>query len=245
MISTPAASICGPPMPKMATSRRRLSAEARRAAYMSPEASPAESKSGIGGMWRRSVARAQRRRLGRAASLDGKVQLLLLVLELVKTKVNAALREKLLMCAVLAQPALVKDEDAIGVLNGAQAMGNHEGGASGKQAAQGFADLQFGFGVHARGGLIENREARIVGQGAGEVDELALADGKRGAALVDAGGGAIRKRTNEFAQANFLERALDRCVLDVLSAQADVGLNRSGEEKRILEHDAELAAQVL
>src|SRR5438034_631259 len=50
MISTPAASICGPPMPKIATSRRCLSAEARRAAYISPEASPAESKSGMGGM---------------------------------------------------------------------------------------------------------------------------------------------------------------------------------------------------
>src|SRR5437879_12424526 len=86
--------------------------------------------------------------------------------------------------------------------------------ASGKRAAQGFADLQFGFRVDAGGGLIENQEARIVGQGAGEVDELALADGKRGAALVDAGGGAIRKRANEFAEANFLESALDRRVLD-------------------------------
>src|SRR6266446_3602733 len=50
MISTPAARICGPPMPKIETSRRCLSAIARRAAYMSPEASPAERRSGMGGM---------------------------------------------------------------------------------------------------------------------------------------------------------------------------------------------------
>src|SRR6266576_2464931 len=67
--------------------------------------------------WTRSVARPQRRRLGGAASFDRNVQLLLLVLELVKTKVNAALREKLLVRTLLAQPALVKDEDAVGVLN--------------------------------------------------------------------------------------------------------------------------------
>src|SRR6266567_5353550 len=103
-------------------------------------------------------------------------------------------------------------------------------GASGKQAAQGFADLQFGFRVDAGGGLIENQEARIVSQGTGEIDELALADGKRGAALVDAGGGAIRKRPDEFAQADFFERSLDGRVLDVLCAEADVRLDRSGEE---------------
>ena len=45
-----AAHICGPPMPKRATSMRFCNAVARRAAYISPEASPAEIKSGIGGM---------------------------------------------------------------------------------------------------------------------------------------------------------------------------------------------------
>src|SRR2546422_11249857 len=50
MISTPAARMFGPPIPKIATSRRCFSAVASRAAYMSPEASPAERRSGIGGM---------------------------------------------------------------------------------------------------------------------------------------------------------------------------------------------------
>src|SRR5260370_32669045 len=50
MISTPAARICGPPIPKIATSMRCRRAAARRAAYMSPEASPAERRSGVGGI---------------------------------------------------------------------------------------------------------------------------------------------------------------------------------------------------
>jgi len=42
---------------------------------------------------------------------------------------------------------------------------------------------QLGLGVHARSGFVENQEARIVGKGAGKIDELALADGKCGAAF--------------------------------------------------------------
>src|SRR6202011_931883 len=50
-MSTPAARICGPPMPKIFTSARCFRAVARRAAYMSPLASPAESRRGIGGIF--------------------------------------------------------------------------------------------------------------------------------------------------------------------------------------------------
>ena len=43
-----AARICGPPMPKISTSARCFRAVARRAAYMSPLASPVERSRGIG-----------------------------------------------------------------------------------------------------------------------------------------------------------------------------------------------------
>src|SRR5206468_4018868 len=115
MISTPAARICGPPIPKIATSRRCLRAVARRAAYMSPEAPPAERRSGMVGM----------SGLGRDQSLAG----------------------------------------------------NTEGSAE-QQAIQRFANEQLGLGVDAGGSFVQNQEARIVCQSAGEIDELALADGK-------------------------------------------------------------------
>src|SRR5271170_1214006 len=50
-MSTPAARIWGPPMPKISTSARCLRAVANRAAYMSPLASPAERRRGMGGIW--------------------------------------------------------------------------------------------------------------------------------------------------------------------------------------------------
>ena len=66
------------------------------------------------------------------------------------------------MGALFAQAAFVEDEDAVGVLDGAQAMGDDQGGAAAEQAVEGFADLEFGFGVHAGGGFVEDQEAWIV-----------------------------------------------------------------------------------
>ncbi len=59
MISTPALRISGPPMPNMRTSARARRAVARRAAYMSPEASPAEIRRSVGGMGRVRAGRGR------------------------------------------------------------------------------------------------------------------------------------------------------------------------------------------
>src|SRR5882757_6457885 len=247
MISTPAARMCGPPMPKMATSRRCLSAVARRAAYMSPEASPAERRSGMGGMcgWRRSVAGGRDGRFRRAVGVERKVQLLLLVLQLIKPIVNAALGEKLLMRALLAQAAFVKDENAIGVLNGAQAMRDDKRGSSGEQAAKGLADQQFRLGVHAGGGFVEDQETRIVCERAGKIDELALSDGKSGAALVNVAGDALRQGANEFAEPDFINGVFDFGAVDAGGAETDIRFDGAGEKKWILQNDSELTAEIL
>src|SRR5882724_4210485 len=92
------------------------------------------------------------------------MQLLLFVLQLIQPVVNAAFGEKLLMRALLAQSPFVEYQNAIRMLNGAQPMSNHERGAPGQQAVQRFTNEQLCFGVHARGGFVENQEARIVRQ---------------------------------------------------------------------------------
>src|SRR5271157_4041417 len=131
MISTPAARICGPPIPKICTAIRSCSAFARRAAYMSPEASPAESNRGIGGIGGRccSIAGRKRRRQRRGAceAISGQrfVELLLLILQLVQPVVNPALRQQFLVRALLAQAPFMENEDAVRILNRAQAVRNH------------------------------------------------------------------------------------------------------------------------
>ncbi len=72
----------------------------------------------------------------------------------------------------------MEDEDAVGVLNGAEAVGDDDGGAAGEQAIEGFANHHLGARVDAGGGLVEDQELGIVRQSAGEADQLALADRK-------------------------------------------------------------------
>ena len=134
-------------------------------------------------------------------------QLLLFVLELVEAVVDAALGEEFLMRALFAQAAFVEDEDAVGVLDGAEAVRDDERGAAAEQAVERFADLEFGFGVDAGSGFVEDEEARIVREGAREIDELALADAERGAAFVDGGGDAFGKRGDEVGEADFVAGA--------------------------------------
>ena len=133
----------------------------------------------------------------------------------------------------------------VGVLNGAQAVRDDEGGAAREQAVERFANQQLGFRVDAGSGFVEDEESRIVRQGAGETDELALADGERGAALADGGVDALGERADKIAQPDFVDSAFDRGAIDPGRAEADVGLERAGEKEGILQDDAELLAQIL
>src|SRR5580704_678384 len=182
MISTPAARICGPPMPKICTSRRSCSALARCAAYMSPDASPADRRIEIGGISdRRLIARRQRSR--ERGSARGAVrwkslaEFLFFILQLIQTIVNSALRQEFLMSALLAQAAFVEDENAVGVLHSAQAVRNDQGRSAGEEAFHGIANEKFGLGVHAGSRFIQDQETRVVSQCARKANELALAYG--------------------------------------------------------------------
>ena len=139
----------------------------------------------------------------------------------------------------------MEHQDAVGVLNSAQAMGDDQRGASQEQAVERVADEHFGLGVHARSGFVENEEARIVRQGAREADELSLADGKGCAALGDGGLDAGGKRADEGAEADFLESALDVGAVNPFRAETHVRFQRAGEEKGVLQNDAEMAAEIL
>src|SRR5258707_8372902 len=193
-------------MPKISRLARCFRAVARRAAYISPLASPAERRSegrvtlgilprwgaavlrpywelcwgGLGavaktgtgvpcpygeGGWcfrdarwhaagTRLVACGNRKRCAgataRGVRIVGEMQLSLFVLELVEAVVDAALGEEFLVRALFAEAALVENENAVGMLNGAEAMRDDQRGATAEQAVESIADLQLGLCVHAR-----------------------------------------------------------------------------------------------
>ena len=172
-------------------------------------------------------------------------KLLVFVLELVEPVIDAAHSQQFLVRALLAQTALVEDDDAVGVLDGAKSMRDDHRRAAGKKPVERRANLQLGLGVHAGGGFIENQEARIMRQRAREADQLALADGKSCAALGDLRFHAAGKPGDERAKPHFLQRGIYGSAADVRGAQAHVGLDGAGKQKRVLEDDAKLAAQIL
>ena len=114
-----------------------------------------------------------------------RADLLILVLQLVELPVEAALREQLLVGAHLAQLAFVHHENRVGALDGGEPVRDEDAGAALDHAIESAANAQFGVGVDAGGGLVEDEDAGIVGERAGEVDELLLAGGEGVAAFAD------------------------------------------------------------
>ena len=87
------------------------------------------------------------------------------------------------MRAVLAELAFVHDEDGVRALHGGEAVRDDDRGAAGNHAVERGADADLGLGVDGGSGFVEDEDARSMGEGAGEVDELLLAGGEAGAAL--------------------------------------------------------------
>src|ERR1700679_3998770 len=60
------------------------------------------------------------------------------------------------------------DQNLVGAAHGGEAVGDDEGGAAAHQVAQTFLDERFGFGIEAGGGFVENQDARIGEDSAGD-----------------------------------------------------------------------------
>ena len=82
------------------------------------------------------------------------------------------------MGAALAQAALVHDENAVGALDGGEAVRDDDGRAALHQPCQSVANAEFGLRVHAGGGFVQNQVSGVVRQRARKTDELLLAGGK-------------------------------------------------------------------
>ena len=90
------------------------------------------------------------------------MQFLFFVLQLIEPVIDSPLHEQFLMRPLLAQTAFVKYQNAIGVLDGAQAMRYDQRGSAGKQTIQRLADQHFCFGVHAGSGFVKRRRGQLM-----------------------------------------------------------------------------------
>ena len=102
-------------------------------------------------------------------------EFLILVLQLVELPVEAAIGKQFLVRTHLAKLPFVHDENRVGSLDGGQTMRNQDAGAAFDHALECAANAQLGIGVDAGGGFVEDEDVRIVGERAGEIDQLLLA----------------------------------------------------------------------
>ena len=93
--------------------------------------------------------------------------------------------------------ASVEHQDAVGAHDGADALGNDEGRAVLHQFIEGVLNERLGCEVHAGCRVVQDQDAWIEQQGAGDGDALFLSTRKRGTALADGGVVAVGEAKEE------------------------------------------------
>ena len=141
--------------------------------------------------------------------------------------------------------AFFHDEDAIGIDDGGEAMGDDDGGAVVHELLGGVLDELFGLGIEGGGGLVEDEDAGILEEDAGDGDALALAAGKGDAALADVGFVAVAEPGDEVVGIGGPGGGDDFILGGAGPAVADVLGDGAGEEDVVLHDDSDLAADGL
>src|SRR4051812_34874190 len=91
------------------------------------------------------------------------------------------------MAAAFSDAPVVQNDDLVGVDDGGQAMGDHQGGTAVGDGGECGLDVLFGAAVQRAGSLIQDQDAGVLQDGAGNGDALLFAAGQLQATLPDAG----------------------------------------------------------
>ena len=116
----------------------------------------------------------------------------------------------------------IEDEDAVGVLNGAEAVRDGEDGAAFCEGVEGGLDLVLAFGVEGGGGFVEYDDGGVFEEGAGDCDALALSAGEPGTAFADEGFVAVIEGFDKFVGMGEAGGLADGFVVGVGVPDADV-----------------------
>ena len=95
------------------------------------------------------------------------------------------LADELVVGAGLDDPALVEDEDPVGVEQGAEPVGDEDDGPVGPGGVDRLLNPPLVDVVERRGPLVEDQDRRVLEEDAGQGDPLPLAAGEVLAALGD------------------------------------------------------------
>ena len=150
------------------------------------------------------------------------------------------------MRAFLDDAALIQHHDQVGIHHTLDAMGDDEGGAPNVQAAQRLTDEGLGFGIHRGGRVVQDQDARVFEQRAGDRDALLLPARQGDALFADQCIVSMGEGHDHVMHRRHLRRLFHLGLGQVAPhAIRDVLADRAREQERLLLHRADLAAQEL
>ena len=152
-------------------------------------------------------------------------------------------RQQLLVRAGFDDLAAAHADDAVAVAHCGETVGDDDDGAAAHDRAHVALDDALALVVERRGRFVEDEDARIGDQRAGDGDALALAAGEIGAALLDDRVVALRQLGDELVGAGEPRRLHHQRARRGGIGQRDVLVDRAVEQHVLLQHDADLAAQ--
>jgi len=123
-----------------------------------------------------------------------------LELQIVEPLIDAALVDQFLVRSHLADASLGQYHDLVGAANGREPVRDDNHGAVLHQVGQGLLNEQLGFGVEVRGSLVQDQNGRVLEQGAGDGDTLALPAAELESAVADDGIVALRHFADELVR---------------------------------------------
>ena len=147
------------------------------------------------------------------------------------------------MGALLHNVAISHHKDEVGIPDGGKTVCDHKAGAALHQAVHGGLDALLGTGIHAAGGLVQNQDAVICQNGAGDGEQLLLALTYVGSILVQLHLVAAGQGADKVVSVGSLGGGNHFFVGSIQTAIADVLHDGALEQPCVLQHHAEALAQ--
>src|SRR5215510_3581870 len=140
---------------------------------------------------------------------------------------------------------VLQHHDLVGIADGREAVGNHNGGTSLQDALQGTLDEHFRVRIDIRCGLVQDENTGVANNGAGKAEQLPLTNAQVHAALGEGRIIALRQCHDKVVRPHRLGGGDHVRIAGGGAGVADVLLNGPGKQVGFLEDHAHLAYQRL
>lgn len=157
--------------------------------------------------------------------------------------VLAVLLQELFVTPLLHDLSLFDDDNTVGPSHCTEAVDDDEDGVPLRDSGHVVLDDAFRFVVQRTGGFVEDENARVGDQRAGDGDTLALAAGQCAALLADQGVVTFGQFEDEVVGAGQFGRLHDRAHLQGGVGQGDVLAHAAVKQRILLQHHADLSSE--